>query len=194
MWKGQGYHNYNIADVDMDGRDEIIFGSMVIDDNGKGLSTTGLGHGDAMHCGDFNPYAHGLEVFACNEDAQGYNYRDATTSKIYKCELHVGKDVGRSMMDNFSDSYPGCIGTAWGSPISSVKNATVNGLVNDGINQNFRIYWDGDLCSETFNGVKDHDSEGVIAKYGSWSPIYTCAGSLTNNYTKCTPCYQGDIQ
>ena len=44
-WKGQGYHNYNIADVDMDGRDEIIFGSMVIDDNGKGLSTTGLGAG-----------------------------------------------------------------------------------------------------------------------------------------------------
>jgi autotransporter-associated beta strand protein len=192
-WKGQGYHNYNIADVDMDGRDEIIFGSMVIDDNGKGLSTTGLGHGDAMHCGDFNPYAHGLEVFACNEDAQGYNYRDATTSKIYKCELHVGKDVGRSMMDNFSDSYPGSIGVAWGNPVSSVKNDYVNGIVNEGINSNFRIYWDGDLCSETFNGLKDHDSEGVIARYGSWAPIYTCAGSLTNNYTKCTPCYQGDI-
>lgn len=192
-WKGQGYHNYCIADVDLDGRDEIVFGSMVIDDNGKGLSTSGLGHGDALHCGDFNPYAHGLEIFACNEESQGYNYRDATTSKIYKCELHVGKDVGRSMMDNFSDAYPGSIGSAWGSPISSVKNESVSGMVEDGINQNFRIYWDGDLCSETFNYRNGKNTEGVIAKYGSWSAIYTCEGSLTNNDTKGTPCYQGDI-
>ena len=54
-WKGNGYHNYCVADVDWDGRDEIIFGSMVIDDNGKGLSTTGLGHGDAEHVGDGRP-------------------------------------------------------------------------------------------------------------------------------------------
>ena len=53
-WFGNGYHNFGIADVDWDGRDEICFGSMVIDDNGKGLSTTGLGHGDAQHCSDFD--------------------------------------------------------------------------------------------------------------------------------------------
>ena len=82
-WKGQGYHNYSIADVDWDGRDEIVFGSMVIDDNGKGLSTTGLGHGDAQHCSDFNPYIHGQEIYACLEDSRGNNYRDATTSKVY---------------------------------------------------------------------------------------------------------------
>jgi hypothetical protein len=56
---------------------------MVIDDCGKGLSTTGLGHGDAQHHGDFNPYIHGHEIFACLEDNPGNNYRDATTSKIY---------------------------------------------------------------------------------------------------------------
>ena len=192
-WKGQGYHNYIVADVDEDGRDEIVFGSMVIDDNGKGLSTTGLGHGDAQHVSDMNPYVKGLEMFACNEDAEGYNYRDATTSKIYKCELHVGKDVGRSMMANFTDSYPGCIGVAWGDPISSVKNANISGISNTGINDNFRIYWDGDLCSETFNYLNGKNTEGCVAKYGSWSPIYTCEGSMTNNDTKGTPCYQGDI-
>ena len=67
-WYGNGYHNFIIADVDEDGRDEIVYGSMVIDDNGKGLSTTGYGHGDAQHVGDFDPYRKGLEVFACNED------------------------------------------------------------------------------------------------------------------------------
>ena len=65
-WYGQGYHNYAIVDVDWDGRDEIVWGSMVIDDNGKGLSTTGLGHGDAQHHGDLNPYVHGQEGFFCN--------------------------------------------------------------------------------------------------------------------------------
>ena len=55
-WFGQGYHNYIVADVDEDGRDEIVYGSMVIDDNGKGLYTTGYGHGDAQHVRDFDPY------------------------------------------------------------------------------------------------------------------------------------------
>ncbi|MBQ0019541.1 MAG: autotransporter-associated beta strand repeat-containing protein [Bacteroidales bacterium] len=191
-WKGQGYHNFAIADVDWDGRDEIVFGSMVIDDNGKGLSTAGLGHGDAQHCGDLNPYVHGQEQFCCNEDEQGFNYRDATTSKIYAQTLHVGKDVGRAMAGNFTEAYPGGLGTAWGT-ISTVANAEVSGLDATGVNSNMRIYWDGDLVSETFNGEKLNDSPGVIAKYGSWTPIYTCAGSLTNNYTKATPCYQGDI-
>ena len=82
QWFGQGYHNYGIADVDWDGRDEIVYGSMVIDDNGHGLSTTGLGHGDAQHCSDLDPYRHGQEIFACNETSPSNNYRDATTSKI----------------------------------------------------------------------------------------------------------------
>ena len=192
-WKGQGYHNYCVADVDLDGRDEIVFGSMVIDDNGKGLSTTGFGHGDAEQVGDLNPYHHGQEVFACMEDNPGTNYRDATTSKVY-FRYVAGRDVGRCMAGNFSNAYPGSICTPTGAkPLSSVTAAVNNNLVEDGINQNFRIYWDGDLCEETFNYLNGKNTEGCIAKYGSWSPIYTCAGSQTNNDTKGTPCYQGDI-
>ena len=191
-WKGQGYHNYAIADVDWDGRDEIVFGSMVIDDNGKGLSTTGYGHGDAQHCGDLNPYEHGQEQFCCNEDEQGFNYRDATTSKVYAATLHVGKDVGRAMAGNFTEQFPGGMGTAWGQ-ISTVTNGPVEGLGATGVNSNFRIYWDGDLVSETFNYLNGKNTEGCVAKYGSWTPIYTCEGSMTNNDTKGTPCYQGDI-
>ena len=192
-WKGQGYHNYCVADVDMDGRDEIVFGSMVIDDNGKGLSTTGFGHGDAEHVGDLNPYHHGQEVFACMEDNPGTNYRDATTSQVY-FRYTAGRDVGRCIAGNFSNSYPGGIGTPTGGSPLSLVTATQNGsLVEDGMNQNFRIYWDGDLCEETFNYSNGKNTAGCIAKYGSWSPIYTCQGSMTNNDTKGTPCYQGDI-
>ncbi len=193
FWMWQGYHNFGVADVDEDGRDEIVYGSMVVDDNGKGLSTTGFGHGDAQHCGDFNPYTKGLEIYACNEDQPGNNYRDATTSKVYH-RFNSGNDDGRAMMDNFTDKFPGSIGcSAREGAISSVTYEAVAGMDATGINTNFRIYWDGDLCSETFNYQNGKNTAGVVAKYGSWSPIYVCEGSMTNNDTKGTPCYQGDI-
>ena len=190
-WYGQGYHNYAVADVDWDGRDEICFGSMVIDDNGHGLSTTGLGHGDAQHHGDFNPYIHGHEIYACNEDAPDNNYRDATTSKIYYRQTS-GKDDGRAMMGNFSNDYPGCLGrSGHDTAISSVTN---NHIPKDiAFDVNFRIYWDGDLLEETFNGTGTSNSAGRIYKPSTGKTIETLAGSLTNNDTKATPCYQGDI-
>ncbi len=194
-WKGQGYHNYGIADVDWDGCDEIVYGSMVIDDNGKGLSTTGFGHGDAQHCSDFNPYVHGQEIYACLEHSPnwGNNYRDATTSKVYH-HFFATDDDGRAMAGNFTNAFPGGMGcSAREGAISTITGEAVSGLGATGVNTNFRIYWDGDLCEETFNYVNGKNTEGCIAKYGSWSPIYTFTGSLTNNDTKGTPCFQGDI-
>ena len=184
-WFAQGYHNYSIADVDLDGRDEIVWGSMVIDDCGLGLSTTGLGHGDAHHVGDFNPYVHGLEGFFCNEDEPANNYRDMTTSKIYY-RLVDTSDAGRAMAGNFTDDFPGAIG--WGAhdtPISTVTNGHVDGMHSNGLTQNFRVYWDGDLLDECFDGA-------VVYKYGQ-GQIRRFEGALTNNSTKATPSYQGDI-
>ena len=51
-----------MADVDGDGCDEIIYGACVIDHDGTGLYSTGLGHGDAMHVSDFNNDGN-IEVF-----------------------------------------------------------------------------------------------------------------------------------
>ena len=181
-WYGQGYHNFGIADVDWDGRDEIVFGSMVIDDNGNGLSTTGLGHGDAQHCGDFNPYVHGQEIFACNEDNPANNYRDATTSKIYYRKAGGGDD-GRSNCGNFSNNYPGCLGSSGHDlPVSTVYNEHVG--IASNISVNFRIYWNGDLCEELF--------DGNISSFDT-GRTWNLPGGLTNNSTKATPCYQGDI-
>ena len=189
-WYGQGYHNYAIADVDWDGRDEICFGSMVIDDNGHGLSTTGLGHGDAQHHGDFNPYIHGHETYTCNEDAPDNSYRDATTSKIYYRQTSSNDD-GRAMMGNFSNEYPGCLGrSGHDTAISSVTNEHIPQDIEFDVN--FRIYWDGDLLEETFNGIGTRNSTGRIYKPGK-GELIRLEGSLTNNDTKATPCYQGDI-
>ena len=183
-WYGQGYHNYIVADVDWDGRDEIVWGSMVIDDNGKGLSTTGLGHGDAQHIGDFNPYIHGQEMFACNEDNPSNNYRDATTSKIYYRKTDTNDD-GRCLAGNFYNDFPGAVGhSAHDTPISTVTNDHVSTNTN-GLSMNFRIYWDGDLLEECFNNTE-------VTKPGVGT-IATFLGAYSNNGTKATPCYQGDI-
>ena len=194
-WYGQGYHNYSIADVDWDGRDEIVFGSMVIDDNGRGLSTSGLGHGDSHHVGDFNPYVYGQEIVACNEDRPSNNYRDATTSKLYY-RVTGSTDDGRAIAGNFSNDYPGAqfiTSHDSGSLISTVTNGHIDGAspTND-VAQNFRIYWDGDLLDETFNGQAVRNSAGVIYKF-KHGAIQTFTGTLTNNDTKATPCFQGDI-
>ena len=183
-WYGQGYHNYIVADVDWDGRDEIVWGSMVIDDNGMGLSTTGLGHGDAQHIGDFNPYIHGQEMFACNEDNPSNNYRDATTSKIYYRKTDTNDD-GRCLAGNFYNDFPGAVGhSAHDTPISTVTNEHVSTNTN-GLSMNFRIYWDGDLLEECFNNTE-------VTKPGKGT-IATFLGAYSNNGTKATPCYQGDI-
>ena len=185
-WYGQGYHNYSIADVDLDGRDEIVFGSMVIDDNGHGLSTTGLGHGDAHHVGQFDPYSKGLQVFACNEDRPANNYRDATTSKI-RYRLSGGSDDGRSMFANFTNRIPGAIGSsAHDQAISAVTSSHAQGLPSGYWYGNvFRIYWDGDLLDEDNNANSIH-------KYEDQSTVLL-PGALTNNSTKATPCLQADI-
>lgn len=183
-WYGQGYHNYSIADVDWDGRDEIVWGSMVIDDNGKGLSTTGLGHGDAHHVSDLNPYMHGQEIFACNEDNPANNFRDATTSKIYY-RMTDTNDAGRALAGNFYNTIPGAIGNgAHDTPISTVINDHVS-VSTTGLGMNFRIYWDGDLQEECFDNI-------TVSKPGVGT-LATFSGAYSNNSTKATPCYQGDI-
>ena len=199
-WYGNGYHNFVIADVDEDGRDEIVYGSMVIDDNGKGLSTTGLGHGDAQHVGDFDPYRPGLEFFGCNEDNPGMNYRNATTSEIYYRQT-AGDDDGRCLIGNFSSTIPGCLGRSVSTGlISSVKDVVVaDGPTgnNDGLfwsHLNFRTYWDGDLGDEILDSpgtegapaIWDHENGRIFVSRDD-------EGASMNNDSKNNPCFQGDI-
>ena len=163
-WYGQGYHNYAIVDVDWDGRDEIVWGGMVIDDNGKGLSTTGFGHGDAQHHGDLNPYVHGQEGFFCNEEHPNNHYRDLTTAKLYY-RNESGNDDGRAIAGNFLNTIPGAVGfsahDASPGPVSLVENKHLDILnTTAGMAQNFRCYWDSDLQEETFNYSNGKNTAG----------------------------------
>ena len=218
-WFGQGYHNFIIADVDEDGRDEIVYGSMVIDDNGNGLYTTGYGHGDAQHVSDFDPWTKGLEFFGCLEEYPywGVNLRNAATGDIYykytspkttynpetdrkyvkdeNGNLITDRDDGRALMANFSNSYPGSLGRSANSNVmSSTKRALVDDLSDylPAGNLNFRIYWDGDLLSEWQDSPGQTNDKISINKPGI-GRIFNAEGTSANNDTKHNTCFQGDI-
>ncbi|MBO4906537.1 MAG: autotransporter-associated beta strand repeat-containing protein [Bacteroidaceae bacterium] len=199
-WFGNGYHNYQIADVDWDGRDEIMFGSMVIDDNGLGLCTTGLGHGDAQHCSDLDPYRHGQEQFICNETSPACTYWNATTGKFYY-RLASSGDDGRALAGNFSNSYPGSMGRTTQTGLVSltadkvIDGGPATGGTNDALfwsHLNQRIYWDGDLCDEVMDSPGSAAREGAIYK-PEGGRVFTTTGCNTSNSSKNNPGAIADI-
>ena len=97
---GDGNHNSMAADVDGDGKQEIITGSTCLDDNGKVLWCLNKGHGDALHLGDLLPSRSGLELWICHEDKPyGVSLVDASNGKILFHKDGTG-DTGRCCADN----------------------------------------------------------------------------------------------
>jgi len=189
-YAGQGNHNLRVGDVDSDGCDEIIYGSCAIDNNGKGLYTTGMGHGDAMHMTAFDPSNKGLQIWACHENKKdGSSFRDARTGKVL-FQVKSSIDVGRAMAADIDPQNPGVEMWSYESGgIRNIKGEVVNPDMKT-LSVNSAVWWDGDLLRELLNKV-------TISKYnwniGKCQPIFTADGCSWNNGTKSTPSLQGDI-
>lgn len=191
-YNGQGAHSLSIADVDNDGKDEVIFGAAAIDDNGSGLYSTGRGHGDALHVGDFNPNRSGLEAVMPHESPSAYGnhgieMRDARTGSIIGSMSGEGVDVGRGVVGDIDSRYPGA--EFWGSKGTLMSAAGVAiGAKPSQIN--FMAWWDGDLMREILDGT-------TISKWnqGSSSTLLSAGnnGAASNNGTKSNPGISGDI-
>ncbi|MES2374876.1 MAG: rhamnogalacturonan lyase [Bacteroidota bacterium] len=186
-FSGQGYHNLSIADVDGDGKDEVVYGSMIIDDDGKGLFSTGLRHGDALHVSDLDPSRPGMEVFGIHEIEDktigpGAALYGARTGEIF-WKGSMNKDVGRGVAENIDATNPGA--EMWWSGSDGLYNMKGEKIGPDPISTNFLIYWDGDLTRELLDG--NH-----IDKYRT-GRIFTAEGCSSNNGTKSTPALSADI-
>jgi hypothetical protein len=186
-YDGQGNHSLSVADVDADGKDEIVYGAMTVDDNGNGLWTTRLGHGDAGHVGDLNPSRAGLEYFKVSENSgsPGSWMADARTGQIL-WRTASGSDNGRGVA---ADIYAGSPGAeAWSATDSTLRSATGASLGREPSSINFLSWWDGDPVRELLDGTR-------IDKYGTSGDtrLLTGSGVHSNNGTKATPSLSGDI-
>jgi rhamnogalacturonan endolyase len=188
-YAGQGNHSLSVADVDGDGKDEIIYGAMAVDHDGKGLYSTGWGHGDAMHTGNLDPSRPGLEVFQVHENSNspyGLSFRDAKTGKII-WGVHAGKDVGRGMAADIDPRYEGAEVWANGS-LYTAKGVKIGNTLPS--STNFGIWWDGDLQRELLDSNRidkwDYQNSRTVN-------LLTASGASANNGTKATPSLQADI-
>jgi rhamnogalacturonan endolyase len=195
-YSGQGNHSLSIADVDGDGRQEIIYGSMVIDDDGKGLFSTGLRHGDALHAGDLDPARPGIEVFGIHENEEatvalgtpGAALYDARTGRILWSVL-PGADVGRGLA---ADIDPRHHGAEFWTNVAAVGLLDTAGQRISAAppSANFAIWWDADPLREILDS-------NWIAKWnwttGTLDRLLTATGAVSNNGTKSTSVLTADL-
>ena len=193
-YAGQGFHSLSIADVDGDGKDEIIFGSMVLDNDGTGLYSSGLGHGDAMHVSNIDPSIQGLEVFGIHERAQhphAANLRDALTGEVLWS--YPSEDVGRGLSIDIDPRHEGHECWALGEGLSGLWNVKGEEISSQRPSScNMAIWWDGDLLRELLDGVNidkwDYEQE-TSRRIFSGEDFQL----LKNNGTKSNPCLSADI-
>ena len=186
-YSGQGNHNISVTDVDADGKDEIIYGSMVVDDNGKGLFSTGFRHGDAIHVGVLDPERPGLQVFGIHEietktTGPGVAVYDAMTGEVlFKGSMN--KDVGRGVAADIDPANQGAeMWWAGSEGLYSMKGEKIGEMPSS---TNFLIWWDGDLTRELLDG--NH-----IDKYRK-GRLFTAEECASNNGSKSTPALSADL-
>lgn len=211
QYEAQGNHNLSVLDADADGKDEIMYGALAIDDDGALLYSTGLGHGDAMHAGKLDPNRDGYQVVSVHEHADaayGLEMRDAATGEIIWGQ-YTGRDTGRGMSADIDPNYPGY--ESWATtivdgqidPLSRGYSASGEVIYEQSEvpqSANFAIWRDGDLQRELFDHDWDNSTAQGIPLIYKWDyenkqleEIFRATGTLTNNHTKGNPALQADI-
>lgn len=206
---GQGAHSITCGDVDNDGFDEIIVGAACLDHDGSLLWSSGLGHGDATHLGEFDPTNDGLEYFLVLEESTAkYDAAllDAKTGRVLMSKAQTGGDTGRGIAMDCDSTYDGAECFEWSDPqMFTCKGANIaewhtGSTKSSSINS--RIFWDGDLLEE-------YTDRGHVDKWDNvsktWGRLHTFGNNIVvegqklqwganlNNSTKYNACLQADI-
>ena len=212
----QGFHSLSAADVDGDGREEIVYGSATIDDDGDllyssfdvlppGSAAPGtvvrLGHGDAMHVTDIDPNRPGLEIYLCHEGATfapfGHTLRDGATGQVIFGD-YTGRDTGRAMIGDVRPDVPGL--EVWpalppNAPALGIGLFSAAGELLEpttpGTNQSVR--WAADMTTQIVNGADG--TPRITVTIDDWvrGTVLDAVGVRSNNFTKGNPSLVADI-
>jgi hypothetical protein len=199
----QGFHSLSASDVDGDGKQEVVYGSATIDDDGSllyssfdtmpaGSATPGeearLGHGDAMHVTDIDPARPGKEIFSVHEGGAyapyGYAMRDAETGDVL-FGAYSGKDTGRGMIGDVDPAVPGIENWAIG-----MQSADGDKLSTKSPGTNMNIKWAADMTTQIVNGSGNETPTIDDWKRGR---LLTATDTRTNNGTKGNPSLVADV-
>ena len=199
----QGAHSLSVADVDGDGKDEIVYGSATIDHDGSLLYSSmdvmppqsaapgtiaRLGHGDTLHVADIDPDRPGQEIFMVHEGASsapyGYTLRDAKTGEVIYGG-YTGKDTGRGIIGDVDPSQRGL--ETWAIGLWTATGQQINTKM-PGTNMN--IKWSADMTTQIVNGTLE-----VTPTIEDWTKgvLLTATDTRTNNHTKGTPSLVADL-
>ena len=211
---GQGNHSLATADVDGDGRQEIIYGAACIDDDGSLLYSSydflpdgrraKLGHGDSMHVAKIDPDRPGFQIFNVFEGAReapfGYALRDAATGEVLqrrdadgndlgKFGFYAETDLGRCMIGDIAPDRRGL--QVW---VNDVYTCQGERLDIKAPSTNQAIRWAADLTTQVIDGPDyiDGPHHGVIND-PCHGVLLKPENTLTNNGTKGNPCLIADI-
>ncbi len=212
----QGFHSLSAADVDGDGRQEVVYGSATLDDDGdllyssfdelpEGSADPGasarLGHGDAMHVTDIDPNREGLEIFAAHEGGTsapyGYTMRDAATGDVL-FGGYTGVDTARAMIGDIEPELPGY--ETWAaSPedgtdgVVGLWSATGERLGDTIPGRNQSIRWAADLTTQQIHGATTETYQTPTIEDWTRGTLLTAEGTTTNNWWKGNPSLVADV-
>lgn len=191
---GMGNHQLSVADVDGDGKDEIVYGSMALDDDGKGIWSSGLHHGDAMIVGDLDPTRPGLEKFGAHEEVArnggiGAAMLDARNGRIL-WSTPADTDTGRGVAADIDPRFPGT--EAWA--LNQETLYTAQGQPIKGVNRprelSFLVWWDGDDLRELYDGNRINKWNWTK---GTSRTLLEAQGALATGGTKNIPVVSADL-
>ena len=152
------------GDVDGDGRDEILLGGCMLDDNGTLLWSAGIGHPDKTYLTDIDPRRPGMEVLLCseisNDAGRGVCCVDAATGQQVWNIGTPTTHVGDGMAADIDPRHPGleCFAKEdrkAGKTSRYLTTAQGRQLENRPVPdcRNW-VWWDGDLLRETIQDTR----------------------------------------
>jgi len=199
---GQGAHGLTTADIDDDGNDELVIGSAVLDEQGRGLWTTEMGHPDICYVADIDPDNPGLEIFYGIEprkETDAICVVDARTGKKLWTHKKPTRHVhGQGMAADVLADYPGMevyagerdLKQRW---LYSAKGELIK-FSEEGTLSPRALWWDSDPQKEVIASGAVRDWDGQTSQQRIEGSVVAVLDCLGDHREEAISCLNGELR